>query len=256
MRGGKHAETTRSCILVGMDRVGGSYIVQADDNRRYLVRNHIKFYELEHIYRGVVSGRITIDRSTQTDAISPLYDLIGAVRDAGDDAAYDPWSPSPNSLPYTGGSTAAESTGTRSDPRPHRRDPRPPSGRTRQAQLRDSIEAAADSDALALVQCLTSVAHSTHMPETVPPILYAMQPTTLVNTASGRYVQVNGPQGVYQIMHPKSASHAATLPEAAQWAAKIQEHHVKLHGGPNPFLRAAPRRVAEGIGEKIHRDVW
>ena len=224
-RGGKHAPTSRKGVLVGMTKHDGEYICDCEDGRRYVVRNNIKFYELEHIYKGVPVGKISIDQSTQTEESASVRDLFSwAVGD------YEPFALSAADLASVA-SPAANSNNRNVQSAPaggH------VSSRTRYANA------------------LVCTAHATLLPD-VPNVLRNLQPTSLVASMSGKQVEVVGPQGKYSIKHPSSIKDALEQPEAAEWSNLLMEHHHKLHDGPRPFLRSCPRLIAKATGEKIHR---
>ena len=238
MRGGKHAPTSRKGLLVGMTRHDGEYVCDCDDGRRYSVRNNIKFYELEHIYKGVPCGRISIDQSTQTEGSASIQDLFGwASGDVGD---YEPFAVSESDM-----SSPAESNVS------SRNAQTAPAAGYVSSRLRGSSNSPARR-ATTFANALVCTAHATLMPE-VPNLLRQMQPESLVASMSGKMVEVVGPQGRYTIKHPSSVKDALDQPESADWAKLFMEHDFKLHDGPRPFLKACPRIVARATGEKIHR---
>ena len=244
VRGGKHAPVSRKGIFVGIHPFTGNYIVQCEDGRRYSVRNNIKFYELEHAYKGVPSSSITVDTGTQTDEGDSSAEVPAVNLSAtGIGSLVEPDAPRPIEQAQAQYNAGLFPSGG----------PRPDGG-TFELRKRQKP---GEPLALALMT-LVSADSSILTREIYGALGLAPGPSPLcmVASTSGQNVRLMGPQGEYFLMHPKNYAHSQTLPQAEEWKNLWIQHHAYLHDPTatgTPTLRTCPRVEAERTGEKIHR---
>ena len=233
VRGDKGQPTSMKCIMIGIEKIGWKVIVGEGATSRIKVVTQAEFYEENLITKGVVSDKVKLDATTQTDNGNVYLPVATG-----------------NPLPMPNQAIAAPAAApTVAQARPRR------PGHDR---LYTTFTILAEADMLKIMETRhpNDPAHkgmvqnlSTNAWEKDEGAMYTLVTAKARGQARGEVITLQGPQGEYTRICPKNTTEAAKTPEAATWHALDVAHINDLES--NETVIECHRSEAEG--KTIHR---